>query len=313
MLTRNKLAVVLVLGFAGIASAADPALVALLPPDAKAVAGVNAAQFKGSAFGQFLLSQVSQNEQGFEKLMALTGFDPRRDVQEVLAASTESGPQHGIVAVRGSFDVPRITGLFKAQGGQTEMYGNIEMLKPKPPSSGANAMAEPAIAFLDNSLVIAGNADLVRGAIDRRGGSSVLSADLAAKVAEMSAAQDVWGVSTLPLPSVQTPNPDVNGALQGDLFKSIESTSGGVSFDSGAQVTGEAVTKTEQDAKSLSDALKFLVQLVQMKAPQGPAADLLANLSVTSEANRVKVSFAVTEGQLEQLFQNRHLAKRAAR
>src|ERR1700738_5573920 len=75
--------------------AADPTLINLVGPDAKVLAGVNVQQAKGTLFGQYVLNQIQSNDKDMLQLMALTGFDPTRDVRETLVAST-GGPQTGL-------------------------------------------------------------------------------------------------------------------------------------------------------------------------------------------------------------------------
>src|ERR1035438_8027214 len=76
--------------FAGVlaAHAADSQLLGLVMPDAKVLAGVNVDQAKGSPFGLYLLTQMqSDNTALLQALIALSGFDPTRDVHELLAAT----------------------------------------------------------------------------------------------------------------------------------------------------------------------------------------------------------------------------------
>ena len=80
----------LAISFAGIlpAKAADSQLLNLVMPDAKVLAGVNVEQAKTSPMGQYILNQVqAQNNPQLRELAALTGFDPTRDVHEVLVAT----------------------------------------------------------------------------------------------------------------------------------------------------------------------------------------------------------------------------------
>ena len=70
------------------AKAADPQLLNLVMPDVKALAGVNVDQAKTSPFGQYVLSQMQSNNTDMQKLITLTGFDPTRDVSELLVATT---------------------------------------------------------------------------------------------------------------------------------------------------------------------------------------------------------------------------------
>src|SRR5215831_10755875 len=96
--------------FSGVLSAADPQLLNLVMPDAKVLAGVNVEQAKGTQFGQYVLNQLQTTDADMQKLIAATGFDPRRDVREVLVAS-DGAPQSkkGLALARGNFDVRRIT------------------------------------------------------------------------------------------------------------------------------------------------------------------------------------------------------------
>src|ERR1700758_1458318 len=73
--------------FSGVLFAADPLLLNLVSPDAKVVAGVNVEQAKGTQFGQYVLNQMQTGDAHLQELVALTGFDPRRDVRELLVAS----------------------------------------------------------------------------------------------------------------------------------------------------------------------------------------------------------------------------------
>src|ERR1700704_4733374 len=95
--------------FSGVMSAADPQLLNLVMPDAKVLAGVNVEQAKGTQFGQFILNQLQTQDSEMQKLTALTGFDLRRDVRELLVAS-DGTPQGktGLALAKGNFDVGKI-------------------------------------------------------------------------------------------------------------------------------------------------------------------------------------------------------------
>src|SRR5690349_14592930 len=98
------LAVIAVLSIAGALPAADPQLLGLVMPDAKALAGANATQIKGSPFGQYLLSQLTSADPQYQKFITASGFDPTRDIIEVLAATADPVQHKGLVLVRGVFD-----------------------------------------------------------------------------------------------------------------------------------------------------------------------------------------------------------------
>lgn len=296
----------------GLAIAADVRLLELLPADTKVVAGLDASRIKGSAFGQFLLSQVPENHPDFGKMIALTGFDPRRDLQEVVLA-TQGDPDRksGLLVAKGAFDAARIMGLIRADGQAIESYKGVEI-------AAGRRHGSQTFAFLDNSLAIAGDIDSVRGAIDRRGQPASLDSALAGKVNQVSTSQDAWAASILPVSSLarRVPEPNVSGALQGDLLKAIESAAGGVTFGSDIQVIAEATTKSAPDATALADVVKFLASLVQLNAPKGLGpgiAAALQSMSIATESNTVKVSLSIPEAELEKLIQARRTPRRARR
>jgi len=116
--------------FSGVLSAADPQLLNLVMPDAKVLAGVNVEQAKGTQFGQFVLNQMQTQDTELQKLVTMTGFDPRRDVRELLVAS-DGTPQGktGLALAKGTFNVSMITAAATLQGVITEVYGGVTILE----------------------------------------------------------------------------------------------------------------------------------------------------------------------------------------
>src|SRR5712692_9547451 len=101
-------------------AATDPGLLRLIMPDAKVIAGLQVTQTKNSLFGQFVLSHMQVEDETFKKFMAQTGFDPRRDVSEIVMASNweQATPaSRWLVVARGSFNLPSITAAATANGG----------------------------------------------------------------------------------------------------------------------------------------------------------------------------------------------------
>lgn len=287
---------------AGLLPAADPQLVGLLMPDAKVVAGVNVEQARNSPFGQFLLSRAPGNGQGFQKLAATTGFDPRTDLREVLMASRGDASHTGLIVARGVFNAAKIFDAARADEQVTTLYNGVEMLNGK----GGNG----AVAFLDGVIAIAGDADSVRGAIDRRNAPATLDPLLTAKMAVLSASQDAWTVSIAPVAGLSptTPNSNLNSVLQGDLLKSIQQGSAGVKFGAIVQFSGEAVASNDKDATALADVVRFGASMLQMNAPQSAGAmvaALVQSLAVKTDGSTVTVGVGIPETLLENLVQMR--------
>ena len=292
---------VLLAASSGLLSAADPQLLNLVMPDAKVIAGVNVDQAKASPFGMYVLSQLATQDQEMQKLTALTGFDPRRDVHEVLVASDGDAQSHsGIAVARGTFDVAAITAFATAHQSVAETYNKVTILEDPRQTHG--------IAFLNSTLVVAGDVANVKAAIDRQNGGSVLPAALAVQVNQWSGSQDAWAISTVP-PSTLHPAhgaPKLPGVGQaaGNAFQSIQQAAGGVKFGSSVTLTAQAQADTERNASGIVDALKLLAGLAQMQASNDPQATaLLQSLTVSAQGNSVNVGLSVPEDQFQQLVQ----------
>jgi hypothetical protein len=286
--------------FSGALSAADPQLMNLVMPDAKVLAGVNVEQAKGTQFGQYVLNQMQTGDAQLQQLVALTGFDPRRDVRELLVASN-GVPQGktGLALAKGNFDAAKITAAATLHGVVTEDYNGVTILSgPK--------NQEMGIAFLDATTVAAGDIASVKGAIDRLNSAQPLAAAVAVKVNDWSNSQDAWGITTVapaslaPTGMVKTgsPNPMLN------VGQNVRAAAGGVKFGALVVFSGEAECDTAQNASTLGDVVKLLINLAQMQAGQDPtAAALIKSVSVTASGNVVKVSASLPQDVFQQMLQ----------
>lgn len=283
----------------------------LVMPDAKVLAGINVQQAMASPFGQYVLSLIEPQNQQLQGLTTLTGFDPRRDVTELLVASS-GAPAHttGLILARGNFDPGKISAAAALAGAATESYAGFTILepKPKPPAAGtASATAPPAmaLAFLDSTLAVMGDVPGVKAAIDRLQTPSILPAALLTQVNQWSLSQDAWVVDSAPLSSLKLPAgaPKLPGGAQITAFQAVQQGAGGVKFGSTVVVTAQAQTDTPQDATAAAGILQFVANLAQAQATQNPAgAALLKTMSVTAQGTALNIALSLPEAQLQQLF-----------
>lgn len=282
------------------ARAADPQLLNLVMPDVKVLAGVNVDQAKTSPFGQYVLSQMQFNNADMQKLIALTGFDPTRDVGELLVASN-GAPNTGLAMARGNFDAGKITAAATAHGATTESYGGATIIKDPKDTHG--------VSFLSAFLVVAGDLAGVRAAIDRQKAPAPFSASLGVQVREWSTTEDAWAISAVPPSSFKPPAgaPNVPGLTNGQgAFQTIQSAAGGVKFGNVVVVKAQAVSDNAQNATQMGDALKLLASLAAMQAQNDPAAAALAqSLQITTQGNNVNVQVSLPEDQLQQIVKPR--------
>jgi hypothetical protein len=289
----------LLTAFSGALSAADPQLLNLVMPDAKVLAGVNVQQAKGTQFGQYVLNQMQTEDAQLQQLVALTGFDPRRDVRELLVASDGvPGSKTGLALAKGNFDAAKITAAASLHGVVTEVYSGITILEdPKKQEAG--------MAFLDATTVAAGDIASVKGAIDRLSKTAQpLPATVIVKANLWSNSQDAWGITTVPPASLAPPakagaanNPMMNAG------QNIQAAAGGVKFGAQVVFSGEAQCDTAQNATTLGDVVKLLINLAQMQAGQDPtAAALIKSVSVTTSGNVVNISASLPQDVFQQML-----------
>ncbi|HJZ98966.1 MAG TPA: hypothetical protein VKE70_20795 [Candidatus Solibacter sp.] len=294
--------------FSGVLLAADPLLLNLVPPDAKVVAGVNVEQAKGTQFGQWVLNQMQPDDAHMQELITLTGFDPRRDVRELLVATT-GAPHTGLALARGNFDVAKITGAAAQHGAVTEVYGNLTIIEdPK---------QEGGVAFLDSTTVAAGDLASVKGAIDRQTVAQPLPASLLVKINQWSTSQDGWAISAVPPLSLVpqgTPAPPPNPML--GQVQAVQAAAGGVKFGANVVFSGEATCDTAQNADTLTNLIKFGANLALMQHGSDPnAAALIKSLNTSVSGTVMKVSASLPQDMFIQMFAvkspvERHVAPR---
>ena len=286
--------------FAGV----DQGLLNLVPPASKVLSGVQVDKSKDSPFGQYLLNRMHDGDSGLENFVQSTGFDPRRDVQELLFATTgdPSQPRMAVLA-RGYFDAAKIKATALSHRSQIETIQGIDILLGGEKSHGAVAVLEPTIA-------VAGDRALIESIVRNRKQQSVLdSPDLAEKAQTVSSAGEAWFVSLIPgsaLPGnakIRAHGQQFNGAV----IQSILQSDGSVHFgDKGIDLSFEALTRSEKDAQSLADVVRFFASMVQMQRENHPEADLMAKsldtMQLATKGNTVHVSLALPEAAAEQML-----------
>jgi hypothetical protein len=291
-------------------AAVDQGLLDLVPAGTRVVAGLQVDKSKVSPLGQYLLGQMRSDEPGMQKLIDQTGFDPRRDLQEVLIAT--SGPKQNVnhppftIIARGTFDQEHIRTAVLSKGGHAVKLNGIDILTGR-------SDAATAVAVLDPTLAIAGSRAAVRSIVLNRHSPSVLDAQLSQDVESASGANEAWFASIIPgsqLPghaSIQSNGQKIDGAV----IQSITQSSGGLHFDGDAvAVRFEAQTRSEKDAQSLSDVFRFFAGMIQMKHENEGEAALLAPvlnaMQLTTSGATMHMALSLPEKTVEQLVAQSH-------
>ncbi len=284
------------------AFAVDPALLQMAPDGAKALAGMQIAQGKQSPLGRYMLQHLGTPGPRAEAWMSQAGFDPRRDLSEILFAATGSSGavNSGLVLARGTFDTARLGAAIEAHGGvHTALLGTDVYTTGKAPHTWS-------IAFPDNTTAVMGSPDDVSAALTRRAAATPASTALSSQVEQLGAANDFWFLTLAPLSQFANavPDPSVGNAFQnGSMFQAVTQASGGVHLGDNVVFSADAVTRSEKDAQSLQDVVRFLVSMIQSnKQPNAMTqqiSSLLNSLTLSTDANVMHLSLSIPESQVE--------------
>jgi len=286
--------------------AADASLLSLVMPDAKVIAGLHVDQAKNSPFGMYVLAHMQLDDPDFLKFIAATGFDPRRDVTEIVIAANglTYDPSRWLVLGKGTFQPAKIAETAEANGGSVVKYRGFSILT----GTSNEKNISSAIVFLDSSTAVLGDLDGVQGAIDRRkagaGGGSVLSR----KVRQVGANNDFWFSTLVPLSefAAAMPDPNLSNAMKGNLLGAVEQASGGIKFGQTVQLSAEAITRSPKDAAALVDVVKFVAGLIQTNRQGDKTAaqvsTLLDGLQTSAQGNTMTMTLAIPEATLEQML-----------
>jgi hypothetical protein len=310
MIRRTLLALMLT---AGLVLAADPALLKFLPADAKLVLGVDVEKAKVSPFGQRLLAEVKADDKEFQQLVTMTGFDPRRDLAEVVMASSAEMKEKSavrdmsIVVARGAFDAGKIAQFASQNGIQPQNYAGTDIYQP--PSK----QGQGAVAFLANRIAVIGSLEQVKAALDRnQSGSGALTGALLTRVKSLSGQYDAWLVSTIPVGGVAPKSG--NGGLKLPLDAILEA-SGGVTLGAMVNVDAQAGMRSEKDATALADVIRFLASMVQLNSDKPGAAEaarLLDSMKVDAVGTTVTFKLSIPQTEIDRFF-DEHAKPKAKR
>ncbi|MGA3188280.1 MAG: hypothetical protein ABSF22_14335 [Bryobacteraceae bacterium] len=290
---------------AGATAGVTPALLNLVMPDASVVSGMNVDQSVTSPFGQYILSQIQFNDSEFVQFISSTGFDPRKDLHEIVAAtsSTGSSTTHaGLILGRGVFNPAMIIGSATTSGGVITNYRGFNMIGPPPGESGDPV----ALTFLDGATAAMGDVASVKAAIDRKIAGATFTGALAQTAVQVSASNSAWFATATPLSDFMSSRQSGNlgPVAQSGLIQNITSASGGVQFGSTAiTVSADAVANSPQNAQALVDVLKFFVSMIAGNANAPAGVTSIANsaqFSVTGST--AHISLLLPEAQVEQLL-----------
>ena len=254
----------------------DTGLAAYVPSDAVMLAGVRLDALRDTATYKRLEQTPALSQ--FDDFKQRTGLDPRKDLSELLAASTGSD---WIVMCRGRFNPAALEDQAVKDGAKRMAHGKFSMVGDE----------GGAIVFVDSSTALAGKPAVLKAALDRRSG---IPAPLVEKLKTVPPESQLWFVATggvtPPMDPGKSSGP-INPQNLARLFGSLQSISASGDFRIGLSFKAAGVCATEQDAKQIYDTLRGFIGLGRLSA-RGDQADLLRlydSIAVTLNERTVNV------------------------
>ena len=299
MRMARKLVTSLVL-FTPLALAADASLADLIMPDARVVLGIDIARLRSSPLLPSFSDGVRSANPEMQKLMQAAGFDPLRDLEQILFASPGTGKNPpALLIARGNFDAARLRSFAEAAGSKILDWKGVPILTDPEKESGA-------FALLDN-MILAGNLDQIKAAIGRRGQGMVLNTEMAMRIADLGRRYDAWLVSIAPVATMADNLPSdakIDGINNLEMLRSIDQFSLGLSLNSDFTLAAELVAKNGKAAGKLADAIQMLLAMANESAKDQPAAmAALHNLKFGVDNNVVHFGVTVPMADVQKAVQ----------
>ena len=263
----------------------DSTLVALVPPDAAMLSGIRMEAVRETQLYRKMLAQRTLPQ--LDDFARQTGFDPRRDVRELLIASNPTGV---LMAARGAFNLRAIEGATKSSYKGYALY----------------ASDSRAVGLIDSSTAVAGPLPAVRAALDRyKAGDRARPEELLARARQIPSENQIWSVSngfenllTMTIPQ------QGNAANVGRILQSLENTTAAADFRTGVNGYINGSCRSELDAKNLGDAARGLVGLGRLSVPenQPELLKLWDGIKVDQQQRTVKITIAIPEDLVDKLI-----------
>lgn len=263
----------------------DSTLAALVPSDATMLAGVHMDALRTTPLFQKLVADRFVPQ--LDDFARESGFDPRRDVRELLIASDGKDT---LVAARGTFHERGFAGLAK------QSYQGVALY----------TRGERGAALIDTSTAIAGTLPAVKAALDRyKSGDRSGPAELLARARQIPSQNQIWSVSNGFENFLTSAIPETgNAANAGRILRSLENTTFAADLRSGVNGYLAGTCRSEQDAKNLGDAARGLIGLARLSVPekQPELLRLWDDIKVDQQQRTVNITVAVPENLVEKML-----------
>lgn len=285
-----------------------PDELAYVPADAAVVAYADVREVMASELRQKLRAIVPPEDKGREEFRQRTGIDIEADLDRVVACVLpREGPESAFVALRGRFDVARLEALAREHHGVVEEYRGTRIVRGTGDTGdeggeggGRRHHATPAMAFAEPGLVLVGEFDAVKAAIDTRtaGQNVTANGELMKVIREMDGSSTAWAVGRVDVLAKHGQLPqEVSSQLP-----AIRWFSAAGRIDGGVSGLIRAEARDEEAARNLRDVANGFLALARLQAGSRPELQtLMQSVALGGTGTTVELSFALPSEVIDAL------------
>jgi hypothetical protein len=281
----------LLLVCAGVLSAQpriDNVLGKMVPPGATTLVGARMDLIKQTAIYKRMLATSSLTD--MDQFAAETGFDPRRDVNDLLFVSTPSG---SVMLARGTFHVNAAA----LRNGRRIRHGQYEIVD----------QGGGALCILDPTLAAAGDVRTLEAALDEWvSGTHTGAQPLVARLGGINPQSQIWGISAGAGNFLSEHLPGVSSGIDfSKVLRGLQDTWFQADFSTGLRADVHGTAATEKDAMSLRDAVRGIVGLGRLSVPENQSELLKVwdGINVDQQGRSISIRADIAQDLIDKLVQ----------
>lgn len=264
----------------------DPSLSVFIPPDTVALVGVRMDQLRATPIYRKLEGRKSLPR--FDEFRTDSGFDPGRDVRELLLAADG---ENTLAIAHGVFEAKPPGGL------PTTGYRGYTLLAKD---------SRAVIVFLDRSTALGGAPEMVRAAIDQyKSGARRAPPDLLARAQSVSGDAQIWAVVSGWKGLGRDRLSEMGNAGNLDrVLRSLHAASLTVDLRSGMHAAATGECPSELEARTLAEQLGGLAGAARIgvRAGQTELLRALDGIRVAQEGRSVKLHIDIAPDLTDKLL-----------
>ncbi len=220
----------------------DKAFQPLIRPDTNVLAGTSIDKLKAAPLYQ--RHEKALDFPLFDASVQRLGFDPRRDLAELLYAS---GGQTAALMARGRFQPKEVEVKLQASGLERKVYRNFAIFGDD----------RNSVTFLKGGVALAGPSQTIRSELDfQDSGAGEIPEELQERLRTLPKDDQIWLVSRKGLPFADAPmRTELQSALS-NIVAYIRGGSAGIMADHGLHLQANLTCISAEGATRVHDALR---------------------------------------------------------